>query len=169
MMSALCLTSSYFCILLEWPRLCFELGDVHNITRKLFKCLFSSKWSRSLWSQLWWPVLLLLLFFSSSFFCWCFENIGLFPQHHLITGNFHGEQTKGLFYLSIMLLRGENSLMQMKIIKAFWATINRLNICLCKNSTQPSETAAYRIENPCLMILLSQQLKYSVWCASVST
>lgn len=80
--------------------------------------------------------------FFVGFFCWVFKSISLFPQHHLITGNFHGEQTKGLFYLSIMLLRGENSLMQMKIIKAFCATINWLNICLCKYNTQLSETAA---------------------------
>lgn len=130
---------SVFC--LECPRLCFELGNVHNIKIKLFKWHFSSEWSRSLWSRLWWPVLLWLLFFVG-FFCWVFKSISLFPQHHLITGNFHGEQTKGLFYLSIMLLRGENSLMQMKIIKAFCATINWLNICLCKYNTQLSETAA---------------------------
>jgi len=63
------------------------------------------------------------------------KSMSLFPQHHLITGNFHEEQTKGLFYLSIMFLRGENSLMQMKIIKAFCTTISCLNICLLKYST----------------------------------
>lgn len=74
-----------------------------------------------------------------SFVVGCFfflnESMSLFPQHHLITGNFHEEQTKGLFYLSIMFLRGENSLMQMKIIKGFCTIINCLNICLYKYST----------------------------------
>lgn len=104
--------------------------------------------------------------FCCRFFYFSFlnESMSLFPQRHLITGNFHEEQTKGFFYLSIMLLRGENSLMQMKIIKAFCATINCLRICPCKHSAQPSRTAAScpPALKSCALGLFTPQLKRSV-------
>lgn len=129
--------SNYFCIFsYEWPLRCFELGNLHNIKINFSSAILNQN-----------EVGHFEVSFDGQFCCWFWfsflnESMSLFPQHHLITGNFHEEQTKGLFYLSIMFLRGENSLMQMKIIKAFCTTINCLNMCLCKCSTLPSETAA---------------------------